>query len=129
VRELKYKAVLLVTVAVLAIIDIIILTQVFPSLYQDIPLPLPQTSKPIGGVLFSVTSLYLTLIASNIIIIIIVLKKAGYAGKSIPKKNSDWFDLIALLVLGVSGLVMWFYPFFLLFFIAAGAYLFFSEMR
>jgi len=129
VRELKYKAILLVTVAVLAIIDIIILTQVFPSLYQDMPLPLPETSKPIGGALFSVTSLYLTLIASNIIIIIIVLKKAGYEGKSIPKKNSDWFDLIALLVLGVCGLVMWFYPFFLLFVIAAGAYLLFSEMR
>ena len=128
-RELKYKPVLLVTVAVLAIIDLIILTQVFPSLYQDIPLPLPETSKPIGGVLFSVTSLYLTLIASNIIIIMIVLKKAGYARKSIPKKNSDWFDLIALLVLGVCGLVMWFYPFFLLFFIAAGVYLLFSEMR
>jgi hypothetical protein len=129
VRALKYKAILLVTVAVLAIIDIIILMQVFPSLYQGMPLPLPETSKPIGGALFSVTSLYLILVASNIIIIMIVLKKAGYEGKSIPKKNSDWFDLIALLVLGISGFVMWFYPFFLLFFIAAGAYLLFSEMR
>jgi len=129
VRELKYKAILLVTVAVLAIIDVIILMQVFPTLYQNVPLPLPETSKPIGGALFSGTSLYLTLIASNIIIIIIVLKKSGYEGKSIPKKNSDWFDLIALLVLGVCGLVMWFYPFFLLFVIAAGAYLLFSEMR
>jgi hypothetical protein len=129
VRELNYKGILLVTVAVLAIIDILILTQVFPSLYQDIPLPLPETSKPIGGVLFSVTSLYLTLITSNIFIIIIILKKVGYEGKSIPKKNSDWFDLIALLVLGVCGLIMWFYPVFLLFFIAAGAYLVFSEMR
>ncbi len=128
-RELKFKAILLVTLAVLAIIDIIVLTQVMPSLYQDIPLPLPETSKPIGGALFSVTAIYVTLIASNILIIMIVLKKAGYEGKSIPKKNSDWFDLIALLVLGASGLVMWFYPFFLLFFIAAGAYLLFSEMR
>jgi len=129
VRELKYKAILLVTVVVLAIIDVIILTQVLPSLYQEIPLPLPGTSKPIGGALFSVTSIYVTLIASNIIILLIILKKAGYVGKSIPKKNSDWFDLIALLVLGASGIVMWFYPFFLLFFIAAGGYLVFSEMR
>jgi hypothetical protein len=129
VRELKYKAILLVTVAVLAIIDVIILTQVFPNLYQEIPLPLPETSKPIGGALFSVTFIYVTIIASNIIILLIVLRKAGYEGKSIPKKNSDWFDLIALLVLGASGLVMWFYPFFLLSFIAAGAYLLFSEMR
>jgi hypothetical protein len=129
VRELNYKGILLVTVAVLAIIDILILTQVFPSLYQDIPLPLPETSKPIGGVLFSVTSLYLTLITSNIFIIIIILKKVGYEGKSIPKKNSDLFYLISLLVLGVCGLIMWFYPVFLLFFIAAGAYLVFSEMR
>ena len=128
-RELKYKAILLVTVAVLAIIDVIILTQVFPNLYQEIPLPLPETSKPIGGALFSATSIYITIIASNIIILLIVLRKAGYEGKSIPKKNSDWFDLIALLVLGASGLVMWFYPFFLLTFIAAGAYLLFSEMR
>jgi len=129
VRELKNKAILMVTVAVLAIIDIIILTQVLPTLYQNIPLPLPETSKPIGGALFSVTSLYLTLIASNIIIIIIILKKSGYEGKSIPKKNSEWFDLIALLVLGTCGIVMWFNPFFLLFTIAAGAYLLFSEMR
>ena len=128
-RELKYKAILLVTVAVLALIDIIIITQVFPSLYQEIPLPLPETSKPIGGVLFTMTSVYITLIASNIIILLFVLKKAGYEGKSIPKKNSDWFDLIALVILGASGLVMWFYPFFLLFFIAAGTYLLFSEMR
>lgn len=128
-RELKFKAILLVTVAALAIIDIIILTQIFPNLYQEIPLPLPETSKPIGGALFSATSIYVTLIASNIVILLIVLRKAGYEGKSIPKKNSDWFDLIALLVLGASGLVMWFYPFFFLFFIAAGAYLLFSEMR
>ena len=113
----------------LAIIDVIILMQVLPSLYQAIPLPLPGTSKPIGGALFSVTSIYVTLIACNIIILLIVLKKSGYVGKSIPKKNSDWFDLIALLVLGASGIVMWFYPFFLLFFIAAGGYLLFSEMR
>ncbi|WP_455279789.1 hypothetical protein [[Eubacterium] cellulosolvens] len=126
---MKYKAILLVTVVVLAIIDIIILTQVLPSIYQEIPLPLPQTSKPIGGALFSATSIYVTLIASNIIILLIVLKKAGYVGRSIPKKNSDWFDLIALLVMGASGIVMWFYPFFLLFFIAAGGYLVFSEMR
>ncbi|WP_455281393.1 hypothetical protein [[Eubacterium] cellulosolvens] len=126
---MKNKAILMVTVAVLAIIDIIILTQVLPTLYQNIPLPLPETSKPIGGALFSVTSLYLTLIASNIIIIIIILKKSGYEGKSIPKKNNEWFDLIALLVLGTCGIVMWFYPFFLLFTIAAGAYLLFSEMR
>ena len=128
-RALKYKAILLVTVAVLAIIDVIILTQVLPNLYQGLSLPLPETSKPIGGALFSVTSIYIALIASNIIILLIVLKKAGYEGKSIPKKNSDWFDLIALLILGVSGLVMWFYPFFLVFFIAAGAYLLFSEIR
>jgi hypothetical protein len=129
VRELKFKAILLITVAVLAVIDLIILTQVFPNLYQEIPLPLPETSKPIGGALFSATAIYITLIASNIIILLIVLKKAGYEGKSIPTKNSDWFDLIALLVLGASGLVMWFYPFFLLLFIASGAYLLFSEMR
>ncbi len=128
-RELKYKAVLLITVAVLAIINVIILTQVLPNFYQGIPLPLPETSKPIGGALFPVTSVYVALFAANIIILLIVLKKAGYEGKSIPKKNSDWFDLIALVILGASGLVMWFYPFFLVFFIAAGAYLLFSEMR
>jgi hypothetical protein len=114
---------------ILAVIDIVLELQLLPLLYQGIPIPFPETSKPIGNTLFSATSLHMTIISSNLLVVMLVLKKSGYKGGSLPSKPSDWLDLLALLALAVSALAMWFNPAFMGVFIASGAYLLLSEMR
>jgi len=126
---LQHRSVLIVTVIVLAIVDIVVELQVLPLLYGGMPIPFPETSKPIGGSLFSAASLHIILIGSNLLIIMLVLKKAGYKGESIPSRKSDWLDLFAFLALVFSGLAMWFYPMFMIVFIASGVYLLLTEMR
>ncbi len=120
---------LFIAAAALAVIDLAVETQILPLLYQEIPLPFPETSKPIGNALFSATSLHLALIASNLLVLTIILKKTGYEGGFLPSKKVDWLDLFALLMLVASGLAMWFYPIFMLVFICAGVYLVLTEMR
>ena len=126
---MKNRSTFLVTVTILAVVDIIVEARIMPLLYQRIPIPFQMTSKPIGNALFSVTSLQLILITSNILVLVAVLRKAGYKSDLVPSRIGDWLDLFALLLLGVSGLAMWFNPFFLSLFLAAGAYLVLSEMR
>lgn len=126
---MQHRSILIVTVAVLAIIDIVVELQVLPLLYGGIPIPFQETSKPIGSSLFPATSLHIALIGSNLLILMLVLKKARYKGESMPSKKSDWLDLFALLALAVSGLAMWFYPAFMIIFIASGVYLLLTEMR
>ena len=115
--------------AALVIIDLVVEVTILPLLYRDVPIPFQATAKPIGDSLFSVTFLQLTLIASNILVFIAVLKRIKYRSDSIPTKNVDWLDLIAFLALAASGLAMWFYPIFLMIFLGAGIYLFLTEMR
>ena len=119
----------MITALVLALVDFIVEIQVLPSLYRGISLPFPETSKPIGNALFSVTSLQIALIAVNISVLIVVLKRIGYVGSSIPSRKGDWLDLFAFLAFALSGLVMWFSPVFMLPFIGAGIYLILTDMR
>jgi hypothetical protein len=126
---LQHRSVLGVTVIVLAIIDIVVELQALPLLYRGMPIPFPETSKPIGESLFSAASLHMILIGSNLLILMLVLKKAGYKGESLPSRKSDWLDLFAFLALVFSGLAMWFYPMFMIVFIASGIYLLLTEMR
>lgn len=126
---MRSKSILVITALVLALADFIVELQVLPSLYRGIPLPFPETSKPIGNALFSATSLHIALIAINIFVLIAVLKRVGYVGSSIPSRKGDWLDLFAFLAFALSGLVMWFSPVFMLPFIGAGVYLILTDMR
>jgi hypothetical protein len=126
---LRQRSILIVTVVILIFVDLVVEWQVLPWLYRGIPLPFPETSKPIGDTLFSVTSLHVALIGFNLLVLMFVLPRTGYASRSILSKSSDWLDLIAFLALAISGIVMWFYPVFMLIFLSAGIYLLLTEMR
>jgi hypothetical protein len=126
---LRQRSILISAIVILAFIDLVIELQILPWLYGGIPLPFPETSKPIGDTLFSVTSLHMALIGFNLLVLMFVLPRTGYASRSIPSKSSDWLDLLAFLALAISGIVMWFYPVFMLVFLSAGIYLLLTEMR
>ncbi|MEM2942743.1 MAG: hypothetical protein QXT81_04905, partial [Candidatus Bathyarchaeia archaeon] len=72
---------------------------------------------------------HMTIISSNLLVIMLVLKKSGYKGESVPLKPSDWLELLALVAFAASALTMWFNPAFMVVFIASGVYLLLSEMR
>lgn len=71
----------------------------------------------------------MALIGFDLLVLMFVLPRTGYASRSIPSKSSDWLDLLAFLALAISGIVMWFYPVFMLVFLSAGIYLLLTEMR
>jgi hypothetical protein len=126
---LKSRSILLVTVTILVVIDLVVELRILPLLYQGIPVPFYVTSKPIGNAVFSITSLRLMMIASNLVVLMAVLKRTGYRGDFVPSRKGDWLDIFALLLLGIAGLAMWFYPMFFAIFIGTAVYLLLAEMR
>ncbi|MGQ9542698.1 MAG: hypothetical protein ACUVTM_01225 [Candidatus Bathyarchaeia archaeon] len=123
------KVILLGLAIILAAVDFIVEMKILPLIYEGVPIPFPSTAKPIGGALFSATFLHLTLIATNLIVILAVMKWLGYKSKFLPSKKSDWLDLSAFLVISFSGLFMWFYPIAFLFFLGSGIYIVLADMK
>jgi len=113
----------------LAVVDLTIEIKLLPLLYEGVPIPFPSTAKPIGNILFSATFLHLTLIAVNLIVVLAVMKRLGYKSGFLPSKVSDWLDVLAFLIMALSGLLMWFHPIAFLFFLGSGIYIVLADMK
>jgi hypothetical protein len=100
-----------------------------PFFYGGIPLPLPNSAKPIGGALFVVTFFHLLIISGSLFAFALVLKRFGIESKLLPKTRNDWIDVLMFFVLLVFGLLTWYNPLALIGVGVAGIYLAFVELK
>jgi len=104
-------------------VDLILEIELFPFFYRGLPVPFGETAKPIGAALVPATFFNVLLIAANIFGFAYVLHKAGFNLGLLPKTRNDWLDVLAFLIFLISGMVMWYVPFFLLTFLISGVLL------
>ncbi|MGC8850050.1 MAG: hypothetical protein ACP5QI_06215 [Candidatus Bathyarchaeia archaeon] len=99
-----------------------------PKIYSSIPVPYPSTGKPIGGILIPATFLHLLIAYGGMLAILISARKAGFRVEGLlPSTRKGIIEASALLLLLISGLLLWWFPLAVLPFLVAGIYLIFSE--
>ena len=113
----------------LFIIDALVEIQFLNFVYKDIPIPFEETSKPIGSTLFSLTFFHVLLIVLNVLVISYVLNRFGYKNKIYPSSLNGKMDFTFLILFSLSGLLMWYYPIFLISFIVTGVYFIIVELK
>ncbi len=124
----KLLPVIIIGIIVL-IIDIAIEFLILPTFYKGIPTPFPTTEKPVGSILLPVTFFHLLLALPSLLIILFIAEKIGYKKNLMPKDMHGWVEIAFLLVLFLSGMLMWWFPLAVLPFLIAGAYLVLVEIR
>jgi hypothetical protein len=117
------------SLAILLILDALIEIQFLEIFYQGIPIPFQETSKPIGSSLFSLTFFHILLIVLNILAISYLLNRFGFQNKIFPSSPEGKMDFGFLIAFSLSGLLMWYFPIFLLSFITTGAYFIIVELK
>lgn len=122
----------LLIAAVIGVIFIAFIAEMYtlPKIYSGIPIPFPETGKPIGGILFPATFLHLLIGYGGLLVILFSARKAGFKVNSLlPSTRKGVTETVALLLLLLSGLLLWWFPHAILPLIIAGVYLLFSEAK
>lgn len=102
--------------------------KLLPLFYAGIQLPFEETGKPIGGALIPAAFFNLSLIAANVFGFAYILYKTGFDVGLIPKTRNDWLDVIVFFMFLTSGIVIWYFPIFLLPLLIAGLYLIVAQL-
>jgi len=97
--------------------------EMFPLFYRGLPARFGETGKPIGAALVPATFFNVLLIAANILGFAYIFNKAGFNFGLIPKTRNDLLDILVFFIFLVSGLAMWYIPFFFLAFLISGVIL------
>jgi hypothetical protein len=113
----------------LFILDAIIEIQFLEFFYRGIPIPFQETTKPIGSSLFSLTFFHILLIVLNILAISYILNRFGFQNKIFPSSLEGKMDFVFLIAFSLSGILMWYFPIFLISFITTGAYFLIVELK
>lgn len=112
------------------VVDIALELLILPIFYRGIPTPFPPTEKPIGGILLPATFFHLLLALPSILLLVYLAGKMGYNVQNITLKiKQGWMEILFLLVLFVSGALMWWYALVLLPFLISGIYLVIAEIK
>jgi len=125
VKKLKAFGLGKVVLAVVALLslDLILETQLTPFFYRGIPLPLTETSKPIGAALLPMAFFNTLLIVANIFAFAYILHRMNIETGLIPKNRVEWLDTSAFLIFLISGIGLWYFPILLLPLLITGIYL------
>jgi len=127
--ETKGRLAVILSLAILLILDALIEVQFLEFFYRGIPIPFQETSKPIGSSLFSLTFFHILLIVLNILAISYLFNRFGFQNKIFPSSLEGKMDFVFLIALSISGILMWYFPIFLLSFITTGAYFIIAELK
>lgn len=120
----KKKAVLAISIAAVAAVDILLEKLLLPAFHEGLPLPYPKNPKPIGGALFPAAFFHVLLLSASAFAVALIAEKLGFnLGDFIPKSAEGKASLIAFFVMVSSGIAMWWHPIALLPFIVSAAYL------
>lgn len=129
-KERKNLPLLIITIIGVLFIAFIVEMHTLPKIYSGIPLPFPETGKPIGGILFPATFLHLLLGYGGLLTILFSARKAGFKVNGLlPSTRKGIIETIALLILLLSGILLWWFPHAILPLIVTGVYLLFSEAK
>lgn len=127
--ETKGRLGVILSLIILFILDAIIEIQFLKFFYQGIPIPFQETTKPIGSSLFSLTFFHILLVVLNILAISYLLNRFGFQNKIFPSNLEGKMDFGFLIAFSLSGILMWYFPIFLIFFITTGAYFIIAELK